>query len=71
MIIESIQLKNIKSYDDEGCHIDFRRGVNLIWGEMAVERQRFWRQSDSAYSMHSDTILDNSYAKASRKGKSL
>jgi len=33
MIIESIQLKNIKSYDDEGCPIDFRHGVNLIWGE--------------------------------------
>ena len=33
MIIESIHLKNIKSYDSEGCLIDFRPGVNLIWGE--------------------------------------
>lgn len=33
MIIESIHLKNIKSYDGEGCLIDFRPGVNLIWGE--------------------------------------
>lgn len=33
MIIESIRLKNIKSYDGEGYPIDFRHGVNLIWGE--------------------------------------
>lgn len=33
MIIESVQLKNIKSYDGKGCLIDFRQGVNLIWGD--------------------------------------
>jgi DNA repair protein SbcC/Rad50 len=33
MIIESIKLNNIKSYNGQGCSIDFKPGVNLIWGE--------------------------------------
>ena len=33
MIIETVELHNIKSYDGQGCSIDFRPGVNLIWGE--------------------------------------
>jgi DNA repair protein SbcC/Rad50 len=33
MIIESIELRNIKSYDDQGDTITFRPGVNLIWGK--------------------------------------
>jgi DNA repair protein SbcC/Rad50 len=33
MIIESVELHNIKSYDGQGCCIEFMPGVNLIWGE--------------------------------------
>ncbi len=33
MRIVSVELRNIKSYGDPACSIQFRPGVNLIWGE--------------------------------------
>lgn len=33
MRIVSVELRNIKSYGDPACKIQFRPGVNLIWGE--------------------------------------
>jgi len=33
MLIESVELINIKSYAEDGCAIKFQPGVNLIWGD--------------------------------------
>jgi DNA repair protein SbcC/Rad50 len=33
MLINSLAIHNIKSYGEPGCVIDFKPGVNLIWGE--------------------------------------
>ena len=33
MRLISLDLRNIKSYGSGGCHVSFKPGVNLIWGE--------------------------------------
>jgi len=33
MLIESVELRNVKSYAEPGSKIHFRPGVNLIWGD--------------------------------------
>jgi exonuclease SbcC len=33
MLIQSLELRNIKSYDIQGSAAQFAEGINLIWGE--------------------------------------
>ena len=40
MVIESIELKNYRNYEE--LHMELNQGTNILYGDNARERQIFW-----------------------------